>query len=81
MGHFSSRGKMIIRVLRHHQWLALGLIPVDAWQPNHLLQKQDKTPSGRLEEQLKQGKQWSLITVAALYKGVVSRSSHNIPVA
>lgn len=35
-----------------------------------LLQKQEKTSSGKLEEQLKGDKQWSLITVSALYREV-----------
>lgn len=65
----------------HHQWLPLGLVPVGAWQPNQLLQKQEKTSSGKLEGQFKEDNQWSLITVAALCRGVLSRSRQTIPVA
>lgn len=59
----------------YHQWLPLGLVPVSGWQPNHLLQKQEKTSSGKLEEQLKEDNQWSLIAMAALYRRVLSRGS------
>lgn len=61
----------------HHQWLPLGLVPVGGWQPNHLLQKQEKTSSGKLEEQLKEDNQWSLIAMAALYRRVLSRGSQS----
>ena len=50
----------------HHQWLPLGSVPVDAWQRNHLLQKQEKTSSGKLKEPLKGDSQRPLIPVAAV---------------
>lgn len=51
----------------HHEWLPLGSVPVDGLQHNHLLQKQEKTSSGKLEEQLKGDIQWLLIPMAAAY--------------
>lgn len=54
----------------HREWLPLGSVPVDGLQHNHLLQKQEKTSSGKLEEQLKGDIQWLLIPMAAAYGGV-----------
>jgi len=52
-----------------HQWLLLDFVPVDGWQHNHLLQMQEETASGKLEEQLKGDTQWPLKPMAAAYGG------------